>query len=335
MKTLYLYGAKDLRFDEGPMPIPGNGEALVQVTAVGLCGSDLHWYSEGEIGDARLNGRIILGHEFAGVVRSGKLDGQRVAVDPAIPCGHCEFCRAGLEHICPDVRFPGNVDFGALTEYVAWPETNLIPLPAELSDADGALLEPFGVALHARDLCEVRPGMTAGVYGCGPIGLLLVQLLHLSGASRIFATDRLPHRLAMARNFGASDVFLANGSEKQAILSATHRRGVDVTFEVAGDLDAVAVATGTCKPGGTVVLIGIAKNDVTAFPATEARHKELTIHLAHRMNQTYPRSIDLVASGRIDLKPLVSHRYTFDQAPQAFELAERREGFKVVIDVNK
>jgi L-iditol 2-dehydrogenase len=334
MKTLYLYGARDLRFGEGPVPQPGEGEALVRVTAVGLCGSDLHWYSYGENGSNRIQERVILGHEFSGIVETGKLAGQHVAVDPAIPCGECEFCKGGQEHICPDMRFPGNSDFGALAEYVVYPESNLVPLPAALSDADGAMLEPFGVALHARDLCEVRPGMTVGVYGCGPVGLLLIQLLRLSGA-HIFATDRLPHRLEAARAFGAAQTFAADGTEKEAVLAATRRRGVDVAFEVAGDLQAVAVATGTCKPGGTVVLIGIAQGDVTAFPATEARHKELTIRLQHRMNLTYPRSIDLAVGGMVDIKSMVSHRFPFQDSLQAFALAERREGLKVVIDVDK
>ena len=335
MKTLYLYGAHDLRFGEGQRPQPGEGEALVRVTAVGLCGSDLHWYSYAENGSAKLDGRIILGHEFSGIVESGDYAGLHVAVDPAIPCGKCEFCRAGLEHICPDMRFPGNSTFGALTEYVIYPQQNLVPLPPELNDSDGAMLEPFGVALHARDLCEIRPGMTVGIYGCGPVGLLLVQLVRLSGAARIFATDRLPHRLAAARAYGATDTLLADDAEKEAILSATNRRGVDVAFEVAGDLKAVATATGTCKPGGTVVLTGIPVGDVTAFPATEARHKELTIRLQHRMNQTYPRTIDLAVRGMVDLKSIVSHHFPFSASQQAFELAERREGLKVIIDVDQ
>jgi L-iditol 2-dehydrogenase len=335
MKTLYLYGARDLRFGEEPMPQPREGEALVRVTAVGLCGSDLHWYSFAENGSAHLDGPIILGHEFAGIVESGPLAGQHVAVDPAIPCGRCEFCKAGQEHLCPEMRFPGNANFGALTEFVIWPESNLVPLPPGLDDTDGAMLEPFGVALHTLDLCVIRPGMTVGIYGCGPVGLLLVQLVRLSGAARIFATDRLPHRLEAARGYGATDTFLADLSERQAIREATHRRGVDVAIEVAGDLEAVATATETCKPGGTVVLIGIAKGDVTAFPATEARHKELNIRLQHRMNLTYPRTIDMARRGMVDLKSIVSHRFPFQSSVQAFELAERREGLKVVIDVNQ
>ena len=335
MKTLYLYREHDLRFEDGPTPQPGQGEALVRVTAVGLCGSDLHWYSFGENGSAHLNGPIILGHEFAGIVESGKFAGQHVAVDPAIPCGMCEFCRAGLEHLCPGMRFPGNANFGALSEYVSWPESNLVLLPPELDDADGAMLEPFGVALHTLDLCEIRPGMTVGIYGCGPVGLLLVQLVRLSGATRIFVTDCLPHRLEAARAYGATDTFLADLSEREAIRSATNRRGVDVAIEVAGDLEAVATATETCKPGGTVVLVGIARGDVTAFPATKARHKELTIKLQHRMNHTYPRTIDLAARGMVDLKSIVSHRFPFSASQQAFELAERRDGRKVVIDVDK
>ena len=153
MRVARLYGARDLRLPDEPPPAVPAGHSLVRVTAVGLCGSDLHWYGEGGIGDARVERPLVVGHEFAGVVEGGPRRGQRVAVDPAMPCERCASCRAGHHNLCPHVRFAGSGEQdGALSEFVAWPSALLHPLPDELSDADGAMLEPLGVAIHAVEL---------------------------------------------------------------------------------------------------------------------------------------------------------------------------------------
>ncbi|MGE5138013.1 MAG: zinc-dependent alcohol dehydrogenase, partial [Rudaea sp.] len=250
MKALRLHGVGDLRLEVEPTPEPKEGETLVQVTAVGICGSDLHWFDEGAIGDARLTRPLVLGHEFAGVLENG----ERVAVDPAIPCGHCEMCREGNPNLCPQVRFAGHglLD-GALREFLPWPSNNLYLLPDSISDAEGALLEPLGVALHAIDLGHLRPGMTVGVFGCGPIGLLIVQVARASGASRIIATDRLDHRLEAAREFGATVAIRAReGQEDEEVWEAAGRRGVDVAFEAAGEDQAVDAAIAAARPGARV-----------------------------------------------------------------------------------
>ncbi|MFZ0160346.1 MAG: alcohol dehydrogenase catalytic domain-containing protein, partial [Kineosporiaceae bacterium] len=177
MLAARLFGAGDIRVLGEEVPTPAGGERLVRVTATGICGSDLHWYAEGGIGDARLSRPLVIGHEAAGVIVSGPRDGERVAIDPAIPCGHCELCQAGHHNLCPRVGFCGHgrTD-GALRQYLAWPEHLLHPLPDALSDADGAMLEPLGVAVHAHDLGHQAVGATVAVIGCGPIGLCLVQL---------------------------------------------------------------------------------------------------------------------------------------------------------------
>ncbi len=240
MKVARLHGIADIRLQDEPKPVPVAGETLLQVRAVGLCGSDLHWLAEGGIGDAQLDHPLVLGHEFAGITESG----ERVAVDPAISCGECEMCRSGFPNLCPHVRFAGHAaQDGALREYLTWPDRLLHRLPDTLSFADGAMLEPLGVALYATDLGKIKPGMTVGVFGCGPIGLLIVQLARLSGAASIVATDKLPLRVDAARSMGAQHSFIAEGGgEIAAILSATAGRGVDIAFEVAGDQDAVDVS---------------------------------------------------------------------------------------------
>src|SRR6185436_9397610 len=205
MKVARLHATGDLRLHTEPDPTPGPGEILLRVTAVGVCGSDLHWFTEAGIGDARLNRPLVLGHEFAGVIESGERRGQRVAVDPAVPCEQCEFCREGNPNLCSALHFAGHdVDDGALREYLAWPARCLHPLPDSLSDSDGALLEPLGVAIHAVDLSHLKPGMAVGVFGCGPIGLLILQLARVAGATQLIATDKLPQRLEAARAFGAT-----------------------------------------------------------------------------------------------------------------------------------
>ncbi|MBI3958262.1 MAG: zinc-binding dehydrogenase [Chloroflexi bacterium] len=335
MKTLRLHGTHDLRLHEESAPVPENGEVLLRVTAVGICGSDLHWFEEGSIGDARLDHPLVLGHEFAAVIESGPRRGERVAVDPALPCWRCEFCETGYPNFCRATRFCGHgKDDGSLREYMAWPERALFALPDSVSDVDGALLEPLGVALYAIDLGQIRLGDSVGIFGCGPIGLMMLQLARLNGARQIIATDLRPHRLAVAEQMGADVALLADaaGGERAGVLAATNGRGVDVAFEIAGANAAVETAIETARPGARVVLVGIPSDDRTSFSASMARRKGLTIQLCRRMAHTYPRAIALAESGQIDLTRLASHRFPLDGYQQAFATAAAREGLKVVIE---
>lgn len=337
MKTVRLHAARDLQLHDEPMVVPAPGEALIRVRAVGVCGSDLHWYNEAGIGDARLHHPLILGHEFAGVIADGPRRGQRVAVDPAIACGQCEWCHAGHPNLCPHTRFAGHArQDGALREYMAWPEHALFPLPDEIDDAGGAMLEPLGVAIHTVDLAHPKPGMHVGVFGCGAIGLLTLQVARLAGATRLFATDRLSHRLDAARELGATDAIPAGDEghpESRAILAATHGRGLDVAFECAGNQDAVDAAFDAVRIGGSVILCGIPAEDRTSFIASVARRKGLTIKMVRRMKHVYPRAIELVRSGRVNVHALITHRYTLDRAAEAFAVADRRAGVKVMLEV--
>jgi L-iditol 2-dehydrogenase len=227
----------------------------------------------------------------------------------------------------------GNQD-GALREYMAWDESCLFRIPDALSNADGAMLEPLGVAIHSIDLGHLRTGMTVGVFGCGVIGLLIIQLARLSGATNIIATDVLPHRVQAAKAMGATHAILASdGRGIEMVRAASGEHGLDVAFEVAGDQNAVDAAVATLMPGGKLVLVGIPADDKTTFTASVMRRKGLTIKLVRRMKHTYPRAIDLVVSGQVDVRSLVTHRFNLDQAVQAFETAERREGLKVVIEI--
>ncbi|MEO5888378.1 MAG: zinc-binding dehydrogenase [Anaerolineales bacterium] len=331
MKSIRLHGAGDLRIHDEPVPVIGEGEKLVRIKSVGVCGSDLHWFSEGEIGDAKLERPLVLGHEFAGETENG----QRVAVDPAIPCGYCEFCERGHPNLCENMIFAGHGKHdGALREWMAWNEKSLFPIPDSISDADGAMLEPLGVAIHSVDLGKIKAGMTVGVFGCGPIGLLIIQMAKLSGAANIIATDKLAHRLEAAKKFGASQAFLAGDRlELGEIRAATNGRGVDVAFEAAGEQEAVDASVDAVASGGKVILAGIPNDDKTSFSASTARRKGLTLKLVRRMKHTYPRAIELVSKGLVDVRSLVTHRFPLEQASEAFRVAERREGLKIIIEV--
>jgi L-iditol 2-dehydrogenase len=331
MKSVRLHGTGDLQIHHERVPVAAAGEKLVRIRSVGVCGSDLHWFCEGSIGDVRLDHPLVLGHEFAGETE----DGQRVAVDPAIPCGHCELCERGHPNLCENLIFVGHGENdGALREYASHPTRCLFPLPDSLSFADGAMLEPLGVAIHTVDLGKLKAGMTVGVFGCGPIGLLIIQMAKLSGAANIIATDQLAHRVEAAKGYGASQAYLSGDSERLSqIWAATMGRGVDVAFEAAGTQAAVDDAFAAVRPGGKVVLAGIPHDDKTSFSASVARRKGLTIKLVRRMKHTYPRAIDLVAKGLVDVRSLVTHRFPLEEAREAFQVAGQRDGLKIIIEV--
>ena len=315
MKVLRLHQIGDLRLHDVPVPIPEEGYTLVRVTAVGICGSDLHYFSHGSIGSVDMVDPLVLGHEFAGVTP----DGQHVAVDPAIPCLKCEYCLTGNPNLCPSVRFAGSfgVD-GALQEFVSWPNRCLVPLPPGMSDNDGAMLESLGIGIHAVDLGKIRTGMTVGIFGCGPIGIMTLMVARAAGATEVLVTEPLSHRMEFALKLGAKE----------------WKRGqhVHVAFECAGENDAVEDAIEAVKIGGRVVLVGIPAEERTSFSAATARRKGLTIKMTRRMKHTYERAIRLVESGAVDVRSLVTHCYPLSQFQEAFAVAERRDGLKVIIN---
>jgi L-iditol 2-dehydrogenase len=325
MTVARLHGVRDIRIHAEPVPDVAPGEELVRITAVGLCGSDLHWFAEAGIGDARLTRPVVPGHEFAGVIESGPRRGLRVAVDPALPCRECEICMGGYRNLCPDVVFAGHGgQDGGLRQFLSWPSWALHPLPDTLSAADGAMLEPLGVALHALDLGHLRFGATAAVVGAGPIGLLLAQAARRAGAARVVVVEPRAHRRDAAKRLGA-DVVLDVAEPADDI-------GADAVFELAGTDEAVEIAIRAARPGARVVLVGIPDGDRTSFQASMARRKGLTLALVRRMNEAYPRAIRLAQQGLIDVSSLVSHRYPIDSAAEAFAVAADRTSLKVVVE---
>jgi len=328
-----LHAVGDLRLEEAAdPPAPPPGWSTVAVASVGLCGSDLHWYAEGGTGEVTLTAPVVPGHEIAGVALDGPHAGRRVAVDPAIPCGRCESCRAGHGNLCPQVRFAGHGTLdGGLQERMVWPDELLFPLPDGISDDAGALLEPLGVAVHAVRLGHVREGDDVLVVGAGPIGVLAGAVALRAGARRVVTSEPLEHRRRTAVRFGAASAW-DPAEVVAAVDEATSGRGVDVVVEMAGTDDGIATAVAAARPGARVVLGGIPSTPASAFPAAPARRKGLTFAMVRRMRDTYPYATELATTG-IDLDELVSARFPLAQAPEAFAHAAGRSGDKVVVSV--
>lgn len=305
MLAARLHGPRDLRIEEVPAPqVSGADEVVVRVTATGICGSDLHTYLDGRIGDTRLEGPLILGHEFAGV----RLDtGERVAVDPAQPCYRCDLCERGHPNLCRRLHFCGLYpDDGSLAELIRVPVRCCVPLPDALDDVQAAMLEPLGVALHATDLAKVRVGERVAILGVGPIGLLLAQTVRLAGAREVWVEDPLPWRREFARQQGA--MVLTDDVE------------VDVAIEAAWGEAAIERAVALTRPGGRVVLVGIPSQDRCVLRHSVARRKGLTVVFSRRMKHTYPRAVALAVRGAVDLRSFVTHRFALADAARAFEV---------------
>ncbi len=328
MRVARLHGARDLRLHDEAVPVPGPGEILLRVTAVGLCGSDRHWYAEGSIGEVALQVPLVLGHEVGAVVASGPRTGERVAVDPALPCGSCDVCRSGRGRLCPAVGFAGHGSTdGGLREWMPWRDARCHPVPDRIADLEVPLLEVLGVALHALDLAQVTPNLRAGVYGAGPVGLMVIAALRAAGIRQIVATDRLVHRLDAARTAGASDTILVMDGEDPASVIP-----VDVAFECAGEDAAIDMAVRALRPGGRAVLVGIPSGERSAFRAAIARRKELGLLLCRRMEaRDLVHAIELVASGAVVLAPFISQRFGLEDSAAAFEALLERRGEKVVV----
>lgn len=348
MTAARLYGARDLRVESIPTPaLPGPGQALLRITAVGVCGSDLHNYLDGRIGNTVIERPLILGHEFGAVVvavgpnaHDGNFAplqlGTRVAVDPAQPCGRCEMCEQGHPNLCHRLHFCGSFpDDGSLCEYMLMPAHTCFPLPDAIDDAGAALLEPLGIGIHAIDLAKIQVANSVAILGAGCIGLYLLQLAKRSGADPVFVVDQFPWRLQMAERYGAIPINFKETDPIKAVQAATNRRGVDVSIEAAWADHSVQWAADMARLGGRLVLVGIPGDDKMEVKHSTIRRKGLTMRVARRMKHTYPRAIQLVNSGMVDLNGIVSHRFPLAQTPAAYALNVAYEDnvVKIIIDL--
>jgi L-iditol 2-dehydrogenase len=328
-RALYLHGPYDARVGGSNLREGAPDETLLRVAAVGICGSDLHYYKDGGIGSTVIAAPFIPGHEFGGWLEDDVEEralprGSLVAVDPNRACGRCAFCLRGHTNLCPNVEFIGAPPFdGAMAERLWVPKELLVPLPSDFSPEEAVMLEPLGVAIHAVDLARPRLLESVAVVGCGPIGLLALQVLKVAGAGPLYAVDPLAHRRALAARLGAGRV----GASVAEVSEWTAGEGCPLVIEATNAPGGFADAVSAARIGGRIVLVGIPDGDTYMLPAAEARRRGLSIKFARRMGQVYPRAIELVAAGKVDVLALVSHRIGLEEAPEAFrQLAEGAPG---------
>lgn len=342
MNAIHLHGPRDLRLSEGPGlgTDPGAGQALIRVGAVGICGSDLHLYQTGQIGNIGRAAPFVPGHEFMGTVEAVGPDsmdgthqplsvGQRVAVDPQIPCLNCEWCEEGHPNLCLHHTFLGlHPADGALREQMVVPARNCFPIPDSISDGGGSVLETLGVALHAVDLAHAKVGQSGVVIGCGPVGLLILRLARLAGLDPLVAIDPIQTRLDVAAEWGATHTIQAKANDcRDEIDRLTGGRGIQNVFEVAWAGTSVGAAVHMASPGGRVVLVGIPSDDACSMAHSEGRRKGLTVVFSRRMKHVYPRAIQLAAGPepRVPVDRLITHVFPLAETAKAFEMNSNYE----------
>ena len=316
--------------DAPSVPDPGPGEIQVAVKAVGVCGSDLHYFSEGGIGDARCLYPMVLGHEPSGVVAktgagvSGWSAGDRAILEPAIYCYHCELCMTGHHNVCSNIRFMSMpADPGFFRERVNLPATNLLALPKSMSDAQGALVEPLAVIVHSMQLAAPRPGEKAVVFGAGPIGLLTIAMLKLSGIHRIWSVEPVAARRELAKAMGADAVIDPSKADPvQEILRESSKRGVDIAIDCAAQGNTINQCVHIARNAGRVVVTGIPAQDHINLAFHIMRRKELAFLSVRRSNHDSETALRLIESDPKRFSPLLTHERPITQIQSAFELCE-------------
>ncbi|MBT2517863.1 NAD(P)-dependent alcohol dehydrogenase [Streptomyces sp. ISL-90] len=318
MMASVLTAPKTIELKHVDVPVPQRGQVLVRVTAVGVCGSDTHFYETGAIGDIVVRGPIVLGHETGGeIVAVGEgVDaariGTRVAVEPQTPCRRCEFCKQGNYHLCHDVQFYGAwpVD-GSFSEFAVVDDDFAHAIPASMTDEQAALVEPVSVALHAARRGGVTAGSRVLITGAGPIGVLNAQVAKAFGATEVVISDPIPHRREFALAHGA-DVALDPATADLE----KYDEHFDIYIDASGNARAILSALPTIKPGGAAVLVGMGGTQLDV-PIALIQHREITLTGTFRYVNTWPAAIDLVATGKVDVTPLVTARYGLDGVEEA------------------
>ena len=332
MKSIVAHAAKDLRIEESDRPEPGAGEVLVRIERGGICGSDLHYYNHGGFGAVRLREPMILGHEVSGRIAAlgsgvqGLEVGQLVAVSPSRPCYVCKYCLQGLHNHCLDMRFYGSaMPFphiqGAFRDYVVADPRQCVPADG-LSAAEAAMAEPLSVVLHAAKRAGDLMGKRVLVTGCGPIGQLAVLAARAAGAAEIVATDVAPFTLAKAEEVGADRTHNV-AEDPQALGTYAAEKGhFDVLFECSGVAVALAGAVPAMRPGGIVMQLGLG-GDMT-LPIQAMTAKELELRGSFRFHAEFATAVQMMQGGRLDVRPLITHTFSVNEAVAAFEMASDR-----------
>ena len=343
MIAAFLEGPRHVEVKRIPVPGLEADRILVKVRAVGVCGSDVHYYQHGRMGPFAPTEPLVLGHESAGEVVAcgssvrGFAPGDRVALEPGIPCGACEPCKRGRYNLCASVYFMGSApnQHGAFREYLAWDPRMAYHLPDGVSFEEGALLEPLAAASYAVRLGGVVPGQTVAVFGCGPIGLLIARMAVIAGATHVFTCDVEAARLAKAGQYGATLAVDSRTADFVGeIRAATGGSGADVVFEAAGAPRCHQQSLEAAARGGTVVFVGWLAQGELSLDVHAIGTRELTVRGMFRYRNVYPEAIRLVSARRVDLEGLITGRYPLAKVVDALEeaLARKPGTLKIMID---
>ena len=329
MTAAVLYAPHDLRIEQRPVPSPSHGEVLVRILSVGVCGSDVHYYEHGRIGDFVVRSPLVLGHESSGqIVEVGEgvsrsRVGDRVAIEPGGACGRCDQCRAGRYNLCPYMRFHGTppVD-GTLSEFVTVKSDLAYKVPDEISDNAAALLEPLSVGIWANEKAWTQMGTSLLIAGAGPVGLVTTKVAHAAGATRIVVTDVNRHRLEAARTSGATEIALAGAEAIDG--------DFDAFIDCSGSPSAIAAGARSVRAAGRIVLVGMGADELT-LPLAVIQRRELVITGTFRYANTWPTAIALVASGRVGLDDLVTGEFGLAATEQALNAGRDPHSVKAVV----
>jgi len=345
MKAAVMNKPLDIEIQELPVPDVGDDEVLVKVMAVGICGSDIHYYEHGKIGRYVVEKPIILGHECAGiVVKNGKNAtkfkvGDRVAIEPGITCGKCKHCKEGRYNLCPKVEFLATPPIdGAFVQYIKHREDFLFPIPDSLSFEEAAMNEPFSVGIHAATRAKLQPGSTVAIMGMGPVGLTAIATVKAFGASTIIVTDLEENRLEAARKLGATHTInVLEHDVYEQINTITNGEGVDVAFETAGNPRALQSALVSIRRGGKLAIVGLPPQDEIGLNVPLIADNELDIYGIFRYANTYPKGIEFLASGSTNIHEIITDRFPLEKTSEAMEKARtnKQESIKIVVYPNE
>lgn len=342
-KAVFMTGLEKMEVRDVAMPSPKAKQVIVKLEYVGICGSDVHYLENGRIGDFIVDGDFILGHECAGTVVElgegveGLKLGDRVALEPGITCGQCEFCKTGRYNLCPDVEFLATPPYqGCIENYIAFPENMCFKLPDNISTKEGALVEPLSVGMHAAKQGKVTLGSSVVILGAGCIGLVTLLACKAFGATDITVVDVIPKRLDYAMKLGATRVI--NGKDVNTVEEydkLTNSVGADVIIETAGSAITIAQTPYLVKNGGTIVLVGMAPQDIIEFNFAKIMAKEAEIQTVFRYRNIYPMAIKAISKGIIDVSGIVTHEFSFDETAKAFDFVihNKNDVVKAVIKI--
>ena len=329
MKSMMLTGIREMEMQEVPTPmLVKDSDVLIKLKVVAVCGSDVHYYVSGKIGSQVVQYPFPVGHECAGVVeRVGKAvtrvkPGDRIAIEPAMPCGECDQCKSGRPHTCRKLTFlgcPGQADV-SLSDYIVMPEQSCFHIPDHMSFDQAAISEPLAIGLYALNRSIPMQGAHVGILGFGPIGMSVMLPALALGASAVYVSDKIDERLKIAQENGA--VLTANPEREDVVekIAGKVPELLDVVFECCGQQDAIDTAVDLLKPGGKLMVIGIPEFDRWSFPVDKSRHKELCIQNVRRQNEAVQPALDMMADGEISVSAMTTHRFSFENTKEAFDL---------------